>query len=769
MCKVCFLVESDMIQDFCDSYFLLIVYFQNSTIVALINELYKKIRAIEKETSSSASTTPIVSQAILDKVPGLETQSLDHVENLKSRFNDMKQSLETCTIEDVTKKYYTAFPALDKEFTDTCDSNKNLDQQRFPKGNNSRRASTVVSPNQSLSWSGVFNKNTVEMNQQQMSSAAAAVATKVNKDNAATGLNSLKRKTRRKRAGKTRSFYINRKPSSSLEDGGASLWDMNFEGNWEMGQDLISDFVMNQQHYHQQSSSSHHHKRNRSISEGDFPMSGKQSVGNHRRGTSNTGHHKHNKAFYERQRTLINNNNEEDVQDLYHKSSGSTKEDVAYHLPKQLLPSEQIVPPPIINFQFNNNVVNAHKKEIITHEKSSATVAPEQDYILELKTKFDKIKSIWDDVQDPFNEGIDTIDAAPARNVWEPLNEPTVIPYYDQMSIAWASVPTHTLEFTRDFGAPKQQLDDYDFIKCGTNLQTSIWSNDGNGETKRNLDDALHCREIFDQASDTDSCYFSSLNTTLNPLPTNEKRGSHISLSNHSEHSMFTEVVASKKGSSNNLLAQVPANPVDDCKANDEVDAILDKEDENLLTSDKTHFKPIAYPDGYTFDISNNLDDVKFYRSDSGSLFLDSEQYMELRMDHMRDEFYGFSHVEPANNDDEMRDANDPDEKFVVKFCVRQNEKCCQTDEQELDNVGGFGQLFATDMAFDHFRTSWRYSEQVLSDTRIDFSGDSFTEGDDDSVMSSKCIWSNAEGLNNNSGHTEHHRLWEACNTCQVR
>lgn len=612
----------------------------------------------------------------------------------------------------------------------------------------------------------------------QMNSAAAA-STKAN--NATAGLNSLRRKSKRKRAGKTRSFYINRKPSS-LDDG-ASLWDMNFEGNWEMGQDLISDFVMNQQRYHHQQSSggattgndSHnHHKRNRSISEGDFPMSSKNNLGN-RRGTTGGHHNKHNKAFYERQRTFNNNNNDDDVQDLYHKSSGYTKEDVEYHLPTQLLPLETPNnPPPVVNIQFNNNVVNAHKKVIIQEKSVVTPEQPQPDYMLQLKTKFDKIKSIWDDVQDPFNDCIDTVDAAPARNVWEPLNEP-VVPYYEQMSIAWASVPSHTLEF-RDFGAPKQQLDDYDFIKCGTNLHTSIWSNDGHGErTTRNMDDTLHCREIFDQASDTDSCYFSSLNTTLNvnTMPIGEKRGSHISLSNHSEYSMFTEVVASKKGSSNNLLAHIQSgsNPVDDCdKGTDEVDSIA-KEDENLLTSDKTHFKPIAYPDGYTFDISNNLDDVKFYRSETGSLYLEKEQYMELRMDQMRDEFYGFSHVVETNGD-EMGDVTDPDLKFVVKFCVRQNEKCCQTDEVELeeyDNISITGQSFAPDTAFDHFRTSWRYSEQVLCDTRIDFSGDSFNDNDDDSVMSSKCIWSNAEGLNNNNGHTEHHRLWETCNTCQVR
>lgn len=556
-----------------------------------------------------------------------------------------------------------------------------------------RRASTQSSPTatQNLSWSNVFNKNSLRLNQTAIIQQKSASAPKTTSN----ATNSLKRKSKRKRAGKTRSLYGNSRKqsvSSSFDDDGTSLWDMNFEGNWEMGQDMISDFVMKQEETRR-----HYHKRNRSISEGDFPTSGKYGRQN-------------------KERTF--NNNENDAQDFYHKST-NTKEDVvvAYHLPKEMLPST-------VNFQFNNNVVNAPNKKPVV-----------EDPMLQLKTKFDAIKAIWDDGNDSMQ---DVNDGATARNVWEPLNEHS---YYDQMSIAWASVPAHTLEY-RDCGAPKQQLDNYDFIKCGTNLHTSIWSNDNN-EGNEAPDDTLHCRELFDQV----------------PARMTEKRGSHISLSNHSEHSMFTEVVTSKKGSSNNLLAAVQTN-VSNADAKEEIESTEDEE--NLLTSDKTHFKPIAYPDGYTFDISNSLDDVQFFRSDSGSLFLDQDQYMELRMDHLRDDFYGFSQLDPHH--DEMRDETD-ELKFVVKFCVTQNEKCCQTDEQELENSFPYYQ----DIGFDHFRTNWRYSEQILSDTKIDFSGYSFNnDTDDDSIMSSKCIWSNAEGMNNNNnGHTEHHRLWEACNTCQ--
>uniref|UniRef100_A0A336MX64 CSON005514 protein n=1 Tax=Culicoides sonorensis TaxID=179676 RepID=A0A336MX64_CULSO len=715
----------------------------NSTINSLVNELHKKIRAIEKENSSSSSSTPTSSHAFIDQVTelnkGKNLNSLDQVENLRNRFNDMKESLETCTIEDVTKKYYSAFPALDKELNPCTNSNLN---HHFTKNNsNIRRSRTAVSSpessNKNLSWSNVFNnKNLVVMNQiPSKMNVSASNSANHKTSNTSNGLNSLKRKSKRKRAGKTKSFYINRKPFTASDDG-ASLWDMNFEGNWEMGQDLISDFVMNQQNYDQKSA--HHIMRNRSISEGDFR-------GNYKK-HGNRNHHK------------INNNNDEDVQDLYLKKeiNSHTKEDASFHLPIQLLPATENSQG--VNIQFNANVVNVHKNN------TKQDPGQQQDYIAQLKTKFDKIKSIWNDVQTS-SDGYDTVDGvASVRNVWEPLNE--IVPQcYEQNCGTWASNPAQNTNYN-GFGMQNQQQfnADYNFIKCGTNLQTSIWSNEGNGEEMHEIKDTLQCREIFDQASDTDSCYFSSLNTTLNAMPIGEKRGSHISLSNHSEHSMFTEVVSSKKGSNNNLLNHlaITGNNMDNNK--NEIDQEIAKncdEDENLLTSEKTHFKPIAYPDGYTFEISNNLDDVEFYRSESGSLYLDQDQYMEFRMDHLRDEFY-MNYNTNFDNDESMQEITDPTPlKFIVKFCVRRNEKCCQTDEQdfeEFDNVSVSSNSFGFNSHYDHFQTNWRYSEKILGDTRIDFNDDS------ESPMSSKCIWSNAEGLNNQS---ESHRLWETCNTCQ--
>lgn len=96
-------------------------------------------------------------------------------------------------------------------------------------------------------------------------------------------------------------------------------------------------------------------------------------------------------------------------------------------------------------------------------------------------------------------------------------------------------------------------------------------------------------------------------------------------------------------------------------------------EEEDLLTSARTHFRPIRseeaarqppkYADGTTFVISTELDDPPFKRSESGTLFLNNGTYLEYK------------------NDDEGR-KDDVTCEFVPKFRMRQsNEKFCQTDD----------------------------------------------------------------------------------------
>lgn len=97
-------------------------------------------------------------------------------------------------------------------------------------------------------------------------------------------------------------------------------------------------------------------------------------------------------------------------------------------------------------------------------------------------------------------------------------------------------------------------------------------------------------------------------------------------------------------------------------------------EEEDLLTSARTHFRPIpsedlvpqppVYADGTTFPISTELEPLPFQRSESGTLFLETGKYMEFKQE----------------------DDGEPGvEEFVPKFRVRQsNEKFCQTEEAEV-------------------------------------------------------------------------------------
>lgn len=162
--------------------------------------------------------------------------------------------------------------------------------------------------------------------------------------------------------------------------------------------------------------------------------------------------------------------------------------------------------------------------------------------------------------------------------------------------------------------------------------------------------------------NDSDN-YFSSIGTNLH--------SSLTTLNHNKEDSSFTEVIPKMQTgfiSSKEVVNVEPAS-------NRNESTTSKKEEEDLLTSMKTHFRPIkqevvevvsstaapSFPDGTTFPISNRLDEPNFHRSPGGGLYLDSDinnKYMEY-------------------NDAE----DDTPSEFVPKFRVRQNEKFCQTDE----------------------------------------------------------------------------------------
>ncbi|XP_050508438.1 uncharacterized protein LOC114341448 isoform X1 [Diabrotica virgifera virgifera] len=110
-------------------------------------------------------------------------------------------------------------------------------------------------------------------------------------------------------------------------------------------------------------------------------------------------------------------------------------------------------------------------------------------------------------------------------------------------------------------------------------------------------------------------------------------------------------------------------------------DFIENSDKEDLLTSERSHFKPICekdevrhqskYADGATFIISNNLDKVDYKRSESGTMWLETEfgqtkKYYEYK-----------THGKHVFTDSV---------ELILKFSINENDKACQTDDWESDN-----------------------------------------------------------------------------------
>ncbi|KAM3958956.1 LOW QUALITY PROTEIN: uncharacterized protein ACR2FA_007031 [Aphomia sociella] len=125
-----------------------------------------------------------------------------------------------------------------------------------------------------------------------------------------------------------------------------------------------------------------------------------------------------------------------------------------------------------------------------------------------------------------------------------------------------------------------------------------------------------------------------------------------------------------------------PAPPVVETKPAEDARASASRED--LLTSSRTHFKPIRreaesevarYADGDTFDIRGDLDEVEFTRSESGGAYLTSslERYLEYRTGNGID--YGRLNLTAAQR---CPDLDDPG--FRLRFPMRQIDAAVQTD-----------------------------------------------------------------------------------------
>lgn len=218
------------------------------------------------------------------------------------------------------------------------------------------------------------------------------------------------------------------------------------------------------------------------------------------------------------------------------------------------------------------------------------------------------------------------------------------------------------------------------------------------------------------------------------------------------------------------------------------VDAIT----EDLLTSERSRFRPIkqTYADGYTFDISDELDEIDYERSASGTLYHESEVYREYYV--YDEEGNGGSR---CGVDKSMCATNDSE--FVLKYCVRQNDKCCQTEDMppsdsasppnvstllaKANKMLQFNSFNSDDNAsmenqMVYFRNTAMNQSQFISVQQLRESSintDSMDQMDQIADISQDSYinldgWSLAENRKRCNNNNNAHSLWEHCAACST-
>lgn len=260
-------------------------------------------------------------------------------------------------------------------------------------------------------------------------------------------------------------------------------------------------------------------------------------------------------------------------------------------------------------------------------------------------------------------------------------------------------------------------------------------------------------------------------NTVAKSEPTEFlRKSSNVTLANHSPNSGFIEVSPTSSQAAYGKNSSLPTGKVP-IATGGERNSVLQKEkkhvrsmptpndeEENLLTSERTHFRPIkqTYTDGHTFNIPSNLDQIPFTRSASGSLYLDSEKYMEYKPIVHEDT----SSVKPIIAG------------ISLKIKVRQNEKCCQTDEISIDRHYNLSRM-TRESAMNCCTSSNSGDDDaglLTPDIEMEYEMKAYeTTGEHGKHGSTLDMesWASGENkqkcLNNNNSHA----LWEHCSACE--
>lgn len=251
-----------------------------------------------------------------------------------------------------------------------------------------------------------------------------------------------------------------------------------------------------------------------------------------------------------------------------------------------------------------------------------------------------------------------------------------------------------------------------------------------------------------------------STGSHFNNICTNVRNDSLITLNHNKEDSSFTEVIPKQNSFSGLLADKFDSGTMQQKKKSISVEYVchletvdcggskggkleVEREEEDLLTSTRTHFRPIrmenmdshrstntgnnnnvgCYADGTTFVIPTSLEEVAFKRSESGTLYLEAEADAGLEapkyMEYKEKEAYGGRH----RYKEQLQSGGDNSREFIPKFRVRQNEKWCQTEEaddmlqsdEEIDTKRSRQEIKAINDPEDFYFPDDHFAEKVIN------------------------------------------------------
>lgn len=373
-----------------------------------------------------------------------------------------------------------------------------------------------------------------------------------------------------------------------------------------------------------------------------------------------------------------------------------------------------------------DEIISSRNWEMDETCKSPQKSPTEEESMAKFKAKFDRsLEALWPKEQNnniEYELPLDFQDiSSPSDRMFDCYSADKPLPVSLTSSI-WSNYDSKSDWETNDFAMNNENFHPLNFVAetGGKNflpVKQNPWENndlysketmeviykklkplnlDDSDETSYDIKNANHSQSnsssSFSKRNDegTKEPYLFSFKLHQPPIGTPARS---LNILNHSLYSSFTEVIPKAPGfvgdsfirkNNVNLRLDLPKSM-----------NTSETDEEDLLTSARTHFRPIKhdnadclqnvvnYADGMTFPIVSDMDYVKFKRSNSGSIFLESDneppkRYMEYRklgIDYARLDISSSS----VCSDDSLT-AKD----LILKFKVCQTEKSVQTDDTDL-------------------------------------------------------------------------------------